>query len=424
MADESLKADPRAHNASGLAGIRTGQQLMRGLVSLRRKMFVLAQLPVALMILLAVSLLRPLLLVRFGVLNSVRIGHFVGNTDLYLCEREAGMHPRRVLDIFAHDAQVCNRQLMKMWARKMHIWSYIGRVHWLAVRLPWFKAHIVPMPSPRDVHGIRERTGVNLRFTPEEERLGSDALRELGIPDKGSFVSFHNRDSAYLDAARPKDTKQASNWRYHDYRDSCIGNYVPAAEELTRRGLFAVRLGAIVKDPLNTANPMVIDYVTNGRTEFLDIYLAAKCHFYLGASDGFSSIPLAFRRPIAIVNSIPFEDMPSWGRNVLFIPKKLRLKSEGRFLSFREILNSGIGRFQYSGQYEQRGIEAVENTAEEITALAIEMDERLKGTWETTPEDEELQSRFWSLVPPSDLNGVVLGRIGAEFLRKNRGLLD
>ena len=52
------------------------------------------------------------------------------------------------------------------------------------------------------------------------------------------------------------------------------------------------------------------------------------------------------------------------------------------------------------------------------------MDERLKGTWQTTEEDEELQQRFWSLFKPSELNQVFLSRIGAEFLRQNRELLD
>lgn len=56
--------------------------------------------------------------------------------------------------------------------------------------------------------------------------------------------------------------------------------------------------------------------------------------------------------------------------------------------------------------------------------ISVEMDERLKGTWQTTEEDEELQRRFWSLFKPSELNRVFRSRIGAEFLRQNRELLD
>jgi hypothetical protein len=51
------------------------------------------------------------------------------------------------------------------------------------------------------------------------------------------------------------------------------------------------------------------------------------------------------------------------------------------------------------------------------------MDERIKGTWQTTEEDEELQKRFWKLFTPNDLNKVFRARIGTEYLRQNRQLL-
>ena len=52
------------------------------------------------------------------------------------------------------------------------------------------------------------------------------------------------------------------------------------------------------------------------------------------------------------------------------------------------------------------------------------MDERLKGTWQTTEEDEELQQRFWSLFRKSELHGVIKARIGGDFLRQNKDLLE
>jgi hypothetical protein len=65
------------------------------------------------------------------------------------------------------------------------------------------------------------------------------------------------------------------------------------------------------------------------------------------------------------------------------------------------------------------GLEGIENTPEEISAVTIEMDERLNGTWETTEEDEELQQKFWTLFGPNKLKSSDL-RIGAEFLRQHR----
>lgn len=145
---------------------------------------------------------------------------------------------------------------------------------------------------------------------------------------------------------------------------------------------------------------------------------------YFSSVAGSCAIPMIFRGPIAFVNFIPLEYVWTWSENYLCIPKKLWLRDECRFLAFREILDSGAGRFLESEQYEHLGVQVLENTPEEITAVAVEMDERLKGTWQTTEEDEELQRRFWSLFKPSELNGVFLSRIGTEFLRHNRELLD
>jgi hypothetical protein len=52
------------------------------------------------------------------------------------------------------------------------------------------------------------------------------------------------------------------------------------------------------------------------------------------------------------------------------------------------------------------------------------MEERLKGTWVITEEDEDLQRRFWSLFKPGELHGKIYSRIGAAFIRKYKALLD
>jgi hypothetical protein len=52
------------------------------------------------------------------------------------------------------------------------------------------------------------------------------------------------------------------------------------------------------------------------------------------------------------------------------------------------------------------------------------MDSRLNGTWVNSPEDDELQKRFWSLFRSSQYHGTIVSRIGADFLRENRALLE
>ena len=93
-------------------------------------------------------------------------------------------------------------------------------------------------------------------------------------------------------------------------------------------------------------------------------------------------------------------------------------------MTFTEIFKSGAGKLLHTEQYEKLQIELIENTPEEIADATLEMHERLNGTWETNEEDEELQKRFWEMLPKSELHGEFRARIGTEFLRQNQELLD
>jgi putative glycosyltransferase (TIGR04372 family) len=369
-----------------------------------------------------VRLMRPVLLFRFGGIVNQRLGHYAANTELYLCERDAGLQPQEAFDIFFNldPSFNCNRQLEKMWKRcgRLHIWE-VGRYLYITNRcVPGYRKHMIALPSDRDIHDLYKRFPVHISFTPEEENEGYSALRRMGIPEGAKFICFHSRDSAYLNAVFP-----GGGYYYHDHRDSDIEDFMPAVESLSKRGYYAVRMGAIVKKPLKTDNPFIIDYATRFRTEFLDIFLGAKCAFHLGDACGMNGVPFIFRRPLATTNSIPLEYIYTWSHYDISIPKKLWLRKEGRLMTFPEILESGVGRYLEAEQYEAAGIDVIQNSPEEITELAVEMDERLTGTYMATEEDEGLQKRFWALFRPSDLNKAFNARIGTDFLRKNQNLL-
>ena len=366
---------------------------------------------------LAVLTMRALR-IRPGRLLSHRIGHFSESTELYLCERDLGLHHRRTLDIFFYNSPICNQQLKTMWDRTLPVFGLAGWLNRLSKLRSGHWDRIVRLPS-EDHSELLARTRPHLSFTSDEERRGEAAVREMGVPAGSHFVCFHARDSAYLDARYPEE-----DWRYHDNRDSSIHNYMAASEELTRRGYFALRMGAIVQEALASTNPKIIDYASRYRTDFLDIFLAARCRFFLASTGGLTGVPLIFRRPIGCVNLLPLGRLRTGSPHDLFIPKKLWLRGERRLLTFREIVHSGVGRIAKGHEYERLGIEPVENSPEEIAAVAVEMDDRLNGVWRATEEDEELQKRFWALYKLQEPDRVFRWRIGTGFLRQNRELLE
>ena len=218
-------------------------------------------LPLAPLVALLIRVLRPWVCIRFGKLTSVRIGHFAGNTEVYLCERDAGLHgsPAKTLDIFYHSQSVCNRQLKIMWDRALHVWPLVTFADLLSRRLPGWQHHVIPTTENRDIHGVLPRTQPHLSFTAEEEAKGEKELRRMGIPEGAPFVCFAARDKAYLD----QGVLSMRDFRYHDYRHADIANYLPAVDELTKRGYVALRMGSLVGKPLNdTDEHRIIDYAT------------------------------------------------------------------------------------------------------------------------------------------------------------------
>lgn len=385
-----------------------------------RKIRILVGVATAFIPLVLIRALRPFVLIRFGRIFSERIGGFITDIEYYFCGRDLGIQNRRAVDLFCYGEWISNSQLKKMCDRMLPMFNFVRYLFLLNRILPGGKMHTITIPyHDRDVHGFLRRTSVHLSFTDEEERLGQSSLRAMGIPEGAPFVCFHARDSAYLDALLP-----GTDWSYHDYRDTHVQNYLPAAEELTRRGYFVIRMGAVCKEKLILSNARIIDYAALWRTDFLDIYLGAKCRFFISSCSGIDAVSMVFRRPILFTNLIPLEHIPSWGSQDIVIPKKLWLTRERRFLRFQEILESGAGLFLATQEYMENGIEVVENTPEEILAAAVEMEERLNGSWKGTTGDEDLQKKFWSLFRGNRLHGFIASRVGAEFLRQNYCVKD
>lgn len=376
----------------------------------------------------AIHLIRPWLLVRWGGLASPRIGHFAANTELYLCERDAGINVpgRRHVDIFFMEPPICNRQLAKMWKRILRVWPawilpFLRRVNRL---IPSGAVHEIGdnTQNDRDVHNLLDRFPPHLKFTADEEISGEAGLRRMGIPAGAPFVCLIVRDSAYLDAHQSKD------WSYHNYRDSDIQNYVLAAEELADRGYFVVRMGVKVRDAIKSHHSRVIDYATNGmRSDFMDIYLGAKCAFCISTSTGFDALPLIFRRPIVFVNLVPLGYLWTFRSQIIGITKHHITVQKDRELTLKEIFTHDVGFSLRASDYLTNGIRLIENTPEEIRDAVVEMADRLGGTWQPGPNDDALQRRFWEIYPADahdvyqdrPLHGEIRCRFGARFLRAN-----
>ena len=393
-------------------------------------------LPVSLLLFVLMRLVRTGLLIRLNPVVSSRLGHFACNTELYLCEKDAGinMPSQRYLDLSYYAGPlVSNAQLGKMWKRQLSVWPawLLDPVYRLNRLVGGGGAHEVGhnSNSDRDIHNLLEKSGPHLQFTDEEEASGCAGLAKLGVPPGSRFICLIGRDNAYLQTV----VTPGGNFDYHDFRDVDINNFVAAVDSLAERGYYVLRMGSVVLEPIKSANEKVIDYATSElRSDFLDVYLGAKCFFCISVGCGFDAIPIIFRRPVCYVNMLPVGYLFSFLKDSVAICKRHWDASAQRWITLAEVFSRGVGFSLESRDYLERNIKVMENTPEEIRDVVLEMLARLELSWEPKAGDAELQARFWEIFPIDALspynNKPLHSRInlkyGAQYLRENQAWLS
>lgn len=345
--------------------------------------------------------------------NPQRIGHLAGEPDCVLKEEALGLSPKRRTLLLAPRGGVANEHLATYWSRRFptvrsplacKLLGPLNRFGFLRARddLTRYFVAIGGTSAAMQVHMAWGERPPLLELTAEDLARGEARLRELGVPAGAPFVCFHSRGPGYS----PHDE------HLHDYRNSAVENYLAAAAALVERGFYAIRMGDSSM-PRLAPMPGVIDYAHSPlRADWMDLFLCARCRFFLGNSSGLSFVAGVFGRPSALANLVPFSGALPYGPRDIGIPKLLR--RDGRLLTFKEILETEVGDLRFSRLYAERRIEVIESSADEIRDLALEMLD--PGPY--SEEDRRRQERFRALLRPGHFSHGSAGRVGRDFLRK------
>lgn len=376
----------------------------------------------------AIVLATPLALVlwplgvRFLGINHRRIGHLAVEPDCFAKERELGRHRGIVAYACAPAGEVCNPALLDCW-----------RPHIRWVTTPWRCRLLTPLAwhpllslnidslAPQPEGGCRYIACARhwegrppLVVLPRHiEQDGAAALRRMGLPEDAWFVCVHNREGGYA--------RHEEDW--HAYRNCSIESYLPAIRAITAAGGWCLRIGDPSLTPL-PALPQTVDCAHHPlRCDWLDLYLLARCRFFLGNSSGPFLVSCIFGRPVALANMTPAGAVLPYGRDDIGIPKLVRRGgSDGALLHFAEMLAHPSSGYHFSDQFARAGLAVVNNGGEEILALAREMLDAAGAR--VSSEDDALQADFRRLLRPVHLSFGSPSRVGREFLRHQRHLLS
>ena len=331
------------------------------------------------------------------VYNS-RIGHFALNTEISATRARDKQDRlgRRFINLYCFESlESANTFLEKLWKRTLTCLT--GNFGWavLDIARRAKKQDFFVETDAIDREGYLDRSPPTLIFCDSDFKQGEAFLHSVGLNKNSKFVCLNVRDDSFLAKTKPVGWHTNRDWSYHNYRDSDIKTYVAAAEALANMGYIVFRMGAIVKEPLNSTHPRVIDYATNGmRTEFLDIFLGAHCAFTVSVGSGWDNVPTIFHRPVLWVNHLPIFDTSGLTIQITIYSKALLDIQNKSVVSLKDSIDRGIANSFNSQAYKDAGVEIRDLSSEELVEAVTEMAQRVEGTFVETPEQKEMQAKL------------------------------
>ena len=372
---------------------------------------------------IAIRIIRRWTWIRFGYFSASRMGHFVGDIAQYLAEKEQGLHPEGTVDLFYFHGAVCNRFFAEMSGRHLRANRFVELLFRANELLPGGECHLI-LPAvvtrgSRDIGGVLERAPLVLKISKSEDAQGIDFLRSIGLKAEQKFICLIARDNAYL-----ADFGGHKKWAYHNFRNSVIGTYKSAVLALIEKGYFVIRMGSVVETPLDIDDNHFFDYGWSDRKyDFLDVWLTANCYFLISTSTGLDDVAIAFKRPIVFVNHLPVGDCRTGSSQYVELFKRLRDRKDGHWLGVREQIARDLIHARSSKTFDEKEVDVVDNSEDEIKEAILEMEKRLEGQGISRQEDDARQEKFFSLLSTwdrySDYHGRFRARLSDKFLRDN-----
>ncbi|WP_016752042.1 TIGR04372 family glycosyltransferase [Leptospira kirschneri] len=346
--------------------------------------------------------------------------------DTFIKAMELGLKPKRkILVLIPENEKIANPYMLEMWQKYIRVIRNSKTIELLS-NLRKYLQYDIDYSCSLNGKGMyiehakvivqREWEKSNkkplLELTDEDIKAGWDLLAENGIRKNSWFVSLHVRDSGYL--LGKSGDKNDPNL----YRNADIDSYAEAIKTIVSRGGYVVRVGDPKMKYMSDKIDGVFDYAhSNIRSNKMDIFLFTQCRFFIATNSGPLLVPCIFNVPVVYTNVLPTIQRP-WTKNTLYTPKLLKSNKENRILTLKEILDSDIGKFYNTRQYNKRYISIIDNTAHELNALILEMLNYLDGSLEYTDEDNASQERLGNLYLKYSKYGNN-GRMGRDFLKKH-----
>ena len=223
------------------------------------------------------------------------------------------------------------------------------------IHYPWFAA-INFIKQELSKLNKNDKEKFFFKLSEEDEIRGKELLKKMGVPVSKWFVTLHVREGIG-----------------NELFNSSPKTYFKAIKTIYENGGYVIRVGDKSMSRLNNIEGLIDYPFTKFKSDFMDIFLAAKNEFCIGTSSGYWSLPTFFNKPVILTNYIPHLDYFMLDDRSIFLPKKIFNKSNNKIINFKESFSFPLGYMCTNFQLLKNNIKEIDNSDEELNLAIKEM---------------------------------------------------
>mgnify|MGYP000716146065 CR=1 FL=1 len=320
-------------------------------------------------VLLVMKMLQPFIRFQLCVIGFHRYGHLALEPEIFLAEREiiksTNASSKRVISVWSLGpvAKQSNRYLASKWKQELLVFPswFVSSLHSVGSVFPVLKLNEPKLSITGSMNGL-DKTASHVSFTANEIEEGKKGLVKIGInPDK-PYVCLIVRDGGHY---KSKGEIESAGYEVLNFD---INIFSGVAEALIESGFQVIRMGSGSERPFTSKPEGVIDYaLSDKRSEFLDVYLAATCAFAISTQTGPDAVCMLFRRPVLYVEVTRFSQFFFGSKFATWSP--VRLQQNGKVLNLSEIVKSEIAWFKDPNLFAINGVTQQKSSELELKDL-------------------------------------------------------
>ena len=322
-------------------------------------------------VLLLMKLLQPFVRFELCVIGFHRYGHLALEPEIYLAEREiikaTNAPSKRTISVWSLGpvAKQSNKYLASKWKYELRVFPcwLVSSLHLVGSVFPGLKLNEPKLSITGSMNSL-DKTAPHVSLTATEIEEGKKGLVKIGVNPGKPYVCLIVRDGGHY---KSKGEIESAGYEVLNFD---INNFSGVAEALVESGFQVIRMGSGSERPFTNKPEGAIDYaLSENRSEFLDVFIAATCEFAVSTQTGPDAVCMLFRRPVLYVDVTSYSQFFFGSKLATWSPA--RLQKNGKILNLSEIVNSEIAWFKDPNLFSKNGISQQKSSSNELKELVM-----------------------------------------------------